>query len=263
MRHPSSAPDPFRFGEYPGYPAGGNHNTDGKARSGPHEKVGVFVCAGQSNACNMGPTGFTPSTWVDNLNIYDGAIYRAADPLLGCHNVPPSYGPGNVFTRMADKLIADRKYSRVILVPVGIGGTRVGEWVTYPGLNQRLVVAGRRCEAQGFKVTAFLWMQGESDTLAGTAQASYAASLASLIAVPRAAGFIQPWLVGLCSYLTGSSSAAVRAAQAAAVNGTDIFAGADTDTLTAASRQVDNVHLNDAGVLAAGNLWASAIEAAL
>jgi hypothetical protein len=166
---------------------------------------------------------------------------------------------------MADKLIADGKYTDVVPVPVGIGATLVHDWATNVTLFQRIVVAARRAAALGLPVTAFLWMQGELDAANGTSQASYAADLATLIAIPRSLGFNSPWLIGKCTWQAGAASAAVQAAQAGIVNGTNIFAGANTDTLTgtAVNRQADNTHLSDAGAIAGGSLWAAKIEAAI
>jgi hypothetical protein len=166
---------------------------------------------------------------------------------------------------MADKLISDAKYTDVILAPIGIGATSVNSWATDATLNQKIIVAARRVAAIGLPVTAFLWMQGETDNGGATTQAAYAADLASVIAIPRNAGFNAPWLIGKCTYNAGTVSSAVQAAQAGAVNGTTIFAGANTDSLTgtAVNRQADNTHLSDAGAFSAGNLWAAAIEAAV
>lgn len=53
----------------------------------------------------------------------------------------------------------------------------------------------------------------------------------------------------------------IRAALGAVVNGVDIFAGADSDPLTTGYRQPSIPHFNDAGSVAAANLWVSAIRA--
>jgi hypothetical protein len=45
------------------------------------------------------------------------------------------------------------------------------------------------------------------------------------------------------------------------VNGTTVFQSGDIDTLTAASRQGDNVHLNDAGAASAATLIYNAMHA--
>lgn len=264
-----SAEDPYAFGEFPNPTVAfvGNSNLSGKTLSSPRlvsgENTGVFVVGGQSNAANSVDTAYTPtnSTKVDNLSIYDGGTYAAQDPLLGCQNVRSVFG--NAFGRVADKLINDGVYQRVILIPTAVGGTTINQWVSNAALYQRLIVAGRRASAVGLSITAYLWMQGENDTAFATSQASYTADLSTLIGMVRTAGFTSPWLIGKCSYLSGATSAAVRAAQAAAVNGTDIFAGADTDTLTgtAVNRQADNTHLSGAGADAAAALWKTAIDA--
>jgi hypothetical protein len=108
-------------------------------------------------------------------------------------------------------------------------------------------------------------LQGESDTSDSTTQSAYAASLANVIAKPRADGFNAPWLVGLCSYNGTTTSSAVRTAQSGIVNGTDIFQGGDTDSLTGSDRGTGGnaPHFSDAGATSAAAIWATAIEAAL
>lgn len=226
------------------------------------EATGVFVVAGQSNCCNSVNALYTPTneSKIDNLNLYDGGTYAAADPLLGCFTGPAAVG-GNVFLRVADKLITSGVFSRVILVPVGVGGSTISRWAAGGDLNSRTTVASIRVAAVGLPVTAFLWMQGESDH--GISQAAYASYLASVIATPRSIGFNAPWLIGKCTLLSGAVDANVRAAQADALNGADIFAGADTDSLTGlgVNRQSDDTHLNATGADAAATLWKNAIDA--
>lgn len=259
-----SAPDPFVFSEF--LDKMGWSDTRSKTIRDPRlnagETTGVFVVAGQSNATSFAPTPYTPSNAakVDNLSIYDGGLYSAADPLLGCTILPGGPGVGNWVGRMADGLISAGIFQRVILIPVAVGGTMAADWNSQ-GLTKRLVAAGRRSAAVGLPITAFLWMQGESDTQNGTSQGAYAASLASIIASPRSEGFNAPWFVGKCTWLNGAVSSPVQAAQAAAVNGIDIFAGANTDTLGAGSRQGDNTHFTDAGSASVAALWVTAIDA--
>jgi hypothetical protein len=257
------------FGEISAFPSGGNHDTSGKTARNPRlnggETTGIFIIAGQSNCCNSVDTLYAPTnaSKVDNLNIYDGGMYAATDPLLGCHNIPGTAGMGNTFGRMADKLIDAGTYQRVILVPIGIGATTVAMWEPSQILFQRFLVAHRRLGAFGLTPQAVLWMQGESDH--ATTQADYEESLSAIITTLQSAGHSTPWLVGQCTYNAGSTSSAVRAAQAAIVDGINVFSGADTDTLTGTSvyRQADNTHLTAAGADAAADLWQDAILASL
>lgn len=261
-----SAPDPFTFlgMEKVQIPSPvGRTIRDPRLNAG--ETTGVFVVAGQSNAANYVDTTatLTNGSKIDCVNIYDGGTYAGTDPLLGSDG-----SLGSIFSRMADVLITAGKYQRVILCPIGRGdtGTSINHWATGGMHNQRLIVVPRRLAALGLSVTAFLWQQGESDTDLGTSQASYAASLAQVIGAPRAFGYNAPWLLAKSTYSNGSVSSAVQAAIAAAINGTTIFAGADTDTLTGTTtnRQVSgNTHFKAAGANAAAVLWRDKIVAAL
>lgn len=263
MRYIGSTLDPYLFGEFAGQPGGGNRWAAGRGPRDPQliegERTGIFVVAGQSLSGNSVNATFIPThgSKVDNLNIYDGLLCQAIDPLLGCQLTG-----GNIFLRVADLLIADGVFDRVILIPIGIGATSIANWATDPALYMRLVVAGRRAAAFGWPLTAYLWMQGETDTLLGTNQTSYAASLANLMAIPAAAGFTAPWLIGQSTMVNGVVSSAVRAAQAAAVNNINVFAGADTDTITGIANRYDLTHPTAAGAALMAPLWKSSIAAA-
>jgi hypothetical protein len=263
-----SADDPYVFGETPLQPRGGNRDLTGKTISDPRlvagETTGVFVVFGQSNAGNCGNTNYTPtnSTKVDNLNIYDGGTYRGADPLLGCQNIAGVAGTGNMFTRMADKLVTGAVFQRVILIPVAIGGISIADAIV-PSFSQRLIVANRRAAAVGLTVTGHLSQIGETDRSLGTSQAAFSAGMTTLMNVTRNAGFNAPWLWAKSTYGGAAVSSAIQAAIDAAVNGTNTFAGANTDTLTgtAVNRQTDDLHLSAAGQDAGATLWKTAIDA--
>lgn len=229
------------------------------------ENTAVFIVAGQSNAANCLDSSYSANnaSKIDNFNLFDGGVYAASDPLLGC--TIDSAGLGNLFFRFSDKLITAGSYDRVILAPVAVGGTLVQHWEQAAPLNLRPIVAARRLASVGLPVTAFIWMQGETDAANGTSQSSYADSLSGVISSVRGEGFSQPWLIGKCTYNSGNTSSTIRSAQAAVVNGTDIFAGADSDTLTGTSvnRQADNTHFKAAGGDAAASLWRDAVIAAL
>jgi hypothetical protein len=108
---------------------------------------------------------------------------------------------------------------------------------------------------------AYLWMQGESDNLAGTTQAAYAAGLTTVLANAVAAGFSGRMFVCRESWINGTVAAAMQAAQVAFVNGSTVFSGGDLDSLNAGSRQGDNTHFNDAGMASAATLIYNAMHA--
>lgn len=103
--------------------------------------------------------------------------------------------------------------------------------------------------------------QGETDTSLGTSQAAYASGLSTLISAGVTCGMTGRWFISRESWISGGTSANVQNAQTAAVNGTNIFAGANMDSLNATNRLADNTHLNDTGMTNAAALKVSAYAA--
>ncbi|WP_081725387.1 sialate O-acetylesterase [Mesorhizobium sp. L2C085B000] len=267
MRAGASSPDPYVFDDYAYVP--GNRNTSGLTRVDPRiaagETTATFISLGQSNSpgASFVDTPYVPThpTKVQMLNVYDGGVYLAADPLLGQNGIT-----GNWLTRTADKLITAGKYQRIIAASVSMGGSAAATWQQGAALYPRALAVAKRCAAVGLPVTGFIWHQGESDNTFGTTSAAYQASVNSLIAGLRAAGFTSPWLICKASYISGAVSATIQGAQDALVNiGQQIYAGPNTDTLTGTSvnRQADNTHFKAAGADAAAALLSTAIQAAL
>lgn len=219
----------------------------------------VLIIAGQSNVANNVTSVYTPSnTTVYNLNLYDGAIYKAVDPLLG-PSAPTTLGSGNFAGRLADKIInSGANCQNVVLVPIGVDATTVAQWVsTY---SNRLTAAFARISARGMTTTAILWGQGEQDH--GTSQSSYTNSLTSLIGVSRSAGYNGPWFIAEETWAAGTIDSSVQAAQLAIVNhSSGIWAGPNADSLDATNRQSDNTHWNNTGSDAYAGLWQSALHA--
>jgi hypothetical protein len=164
-----SSPDPFTIVEEQSA-AAANHDANGKTLyTGSLSGAVILIIAGQSNAANSFPTPYTPSnTTVYNLNVYDGAVYKAVDPLLGCSTVAPA---GHFGGRLADKIIAAGPATKVVLVPVSISGTVVSQWTGPTNFGNRISVAIARLAARGLTPSVILWGQGESDL--ATTQAVY------------------------------------------------------------------------------------------
>lgn len=267
--------NPYKITEYPastGLWSGGFNSPDGKTQVYPGplagETIGAFIIAGQSVSGGWVNADYTPSnSKVHNLNIYTGGMYHAADPMLGGNNgkmFGSSFGfdpnaSGAWGCQLADKLINAGKYTRVILVPAWCGGASVADYAsTY---EDRIITADRRLKSVGITPTAVLWGQGEEDNILGTSQASCTSALNSVINSVRSSGVTCPWLIAQESYVGGTTSAAVRAAQASVVTGT-IYQGPDADTL-GSSYRYDGTHWNAAGADAYAALWQAAINSHL
>ncbi|QIG74525.1 putative acetylesterase protein [Rhizobium phage RHph_Y25] len=227
-------------------------------------RTAVIVFIGQSLSVNSVKWAYTPvNTNIDQLNIWDGKLYKAKDPLLGING--GSNGGGTWLLRMADKLISDGLYDRVIIVPMAVGNTRVGQWSDpnlEPYLFKRINTVGLRMRDAGLPCTAIMWGQGESDTAANTSQSSYAASLQKVIGEFNRAIPGCPVLVAQEAYYYGNTNAGILAAQASVVNNSTVFAGENVE-LIGPSGRYDNTHLNDAGADQRATLAVAALKTAL
>lgn len=256
--------DPLLIAPYPANPQ--NRSAKGRTISSPRLVIGqktiALLGAGQSQLGNSidGTYSIVNSGKVDNLNIFDGGTYVAADPLTGCSGLTG----GNLLTRVADKLITGGYCDRVIVAACAVGGTSINAWVSGGVLHEALLVALRRLAAVGLQPDALLWQLGETDGANGMSQATFQANMNSLISQVQNQGFNPKWFVARSTWNNGVTSAPIRAAQAAVVNNTTVFAGPDTDTLNATYRQADNTHFTAAsGADAAATLWVNSLVAGL
>lgn len=236
----------------------------------------IIVQAGQSNNMDTAPDAYTPTnaSHIFNLNIYDGKIYPAIDPLVGCGYIISGVNEnGNPALRVADALISASLFQNVYIVPLAIGGTSAADWES--GLEStRLSVAALRLAQRGMvaqtNVTVIvMWGQGEEDNLLGTSQATYTTEMNAVIAQFGGG----TWFIAEQTYDTGNggtTSPAVQAAQAALVNHPSVWAGPDADALVgnicgpsanAACRQSDGTHWSDNGSYSYAAAWVTALEA--
>lgn len=271
----TSAPDPY-WGTFPAtqseFYAG--YEINGKTRVSsvinPAIRNLITIDLGQSNFGNNMPSLYTVTNTgkVDNFNFNDGATYSASDPLLGPARDSTSLGKGNNCGRLADKLLNANKFDRHIIAPIPISGSTAADWETGIG-KDRIARLVNRFNAKGwFSVGGTTIIvrvgQGEQDNFNGTTQTAYFNSWTNIIANARAAGLPSSivWFFAQQTLINGTTSSAIRAAQAALVNhSSNIWAGPDADTLTGTNRQADNTHFSDVGADAYAGLWQTALAA--
>ena len=266
-----SLPDPFVLTDqsFAGQAAYRATPTPRSITINPVQKTLILFVAGQSNWTNITPTLYTPtnSTVVSQMNIYDGAFYPIADNLLGSSYYQGTFGPGNISARVADLLVTNGAFNSVIVVNFAVGSTPIASWDSTGLLYNRGNVAMKRLAARGITpgttgVTfGYLWGQGESDKTAGTSQSAYATSLGQVMSKMTASGFTGRFFICKETWISGAVSAAVQAAQVAAVDSVTVFSGGDLDSLNATNRQADNTHFNDTGASAAATIVYNAMHA--
>jgi hypothetical protein len=250
-----------------------NLNTKGLVQRSqaidPTKKTLVLILDGQSQFTPVAPTAYTPvnAAAIDQFNIYDGASYEPTSPTLGQAYVPMApYGPGHIGYRIADKFLTNGIFDRIILVFTAIGGSTYTDHTTGP-LKDRNVVAMRRLASRGIVpgmtgVTfGYVLGLGETDNSLGTNQATATAGLNGIVSILLGAGYSGRIFITKETYAGGVVSPAIQAAQASMWNGTTIFSGGDLDSLGSSYRNTDNLHWNDAGILAAGDIVFNAMHA--
>lgn len=237
----------------------------------PAIKNCVAIDWGQSNWSNVAPTPFIPvnAAVIDNLNIYDGAIYNAVDPLLGTSfvfNQPPL--GGHPPFRTYDALITAGKCDRFIIVPVSIDGENINEFDIGFSKDRitvalkRLAARGIICGATGVRCIMSVGI-GETDCALGTSQSSFVLSFNNIIARAITNGFVGYVFINRESFVNGAPCTAIQNAETLNTptgvinNAANIYLGADMDSLVGnvcngvqACRQFDNLHLSDAGSIA-------------
>ena len=233
----------------------------------PSLKTLVFLVCGQSLSANTTPTLYIPTnaSVVDQMNVYDGALYDIGGPLLGATYAPPSLGPGNIAARIADTLVTNAKFDRVIIVALSIGSTAAAWWGDTGGIHaNRTSVAMLRLAALGIVpgmtgVTfCCLFNLGEQDFALGTSQASMASSMSGFIAKLQATGFNGRIFIPTESN-PGETSNGLRSAQASLWDGVTVFSGSDFDS--ASIGRSSGAHMSDAGAATAAANVVSAMAA--
>lgn len=226
------------------------------------EKVGVgdvYVIAGQSNSANWGTPVYTPAD--DRVSVrlsVSGATWRHGhDPMPIADG-----GGGSAWSRLGDLLTA-RENVPIGFISVGVGGTRVDQWV--PGTSHydnRLKPALQSFPVNGFR--AVLWHQGESDSIASTSKANYITRMQSVIAQSRLdASWQVPWILAEVSYYSTtnlSAEAQVYAAQRSVIHADpNVFLGPVTDDFhledAVGGKLRDNVHFNALGLSTHAAQW--------
>lgn len=227
------------------------------APAGPH-RTAVLLTLGQSQTANAGETPFAPPAHVFNLNPFDGRLYIARDPLLGC-----TEEGGNFASRLGHLLVAERRWARAVVLPIGVGGSAVAEWVPGAVHHARLTAAAAVLRTAQLSPTAVLWAQGEADAVPGADGARYRANLLRVIGTLRELGIAAPVYVAVSTFCSPpcDGNTAIRAAQRAMVSTADgIFAGPDTDRLGIAYR-FDHCHFTDEGLWTVARMWADVLPA--
>ena len=211
------------------------------------DSTAIVLTLGQSLSANYGQGSYFCHNQV--FNYFNGSLYKAKEPLLGATG-----GSCSVWTRFSDLLIDSGLYKRVILIPIGIGGTSIDCW-SNGDCNQNLQEILKYIKRDSIKITHVIWHQGESDNLGNTPKEIYKAKLKKILLQIRKYGLNADFYVCVASYHPNlidkynGIDTAIQNAQIEFVReniGTKL--GANTDLINLAADRYDGVHFSMRGL---------------
>lgn len=255
-----------------------NYSLSGHAQIDPatiSPSALLVVFLGQStNSNSVLPTGYTPGHAGDVFNLsiaHKGATFAVGSlPLLSCDIVSEHWGKW-----LADALVGGGVVPQVVLAPAAFGGSYAADWAPGGGpcggaegtgtwraglLSAQIGLVERCiCNAGLDNLrTVIIWNQGQWDgDSPNTSQSQYLANGQKMIAECKRVNLLRPGrrlFVDQCARITSATAGylAVRAAQAALVDGVSVFAGIDFDAVVPYSGgyQSDLTHCNWTGAAA-------------
>jgi hypothetical protein len=199
-------------------------------------RIVTIIAGGQSNCSNTAGGYYAPATAnLYNLNIGDGNIYRAQEPLLGC-DAPNPDAKSNFLTRLGDEILLAALAENVVIVPWAISGVPAWLWAEGGRFHRNVHTVARRVLDAGLAGRSkciCIWQHGETDNFIGTPRHEYARQVISVAeTMQRILGPV-PFVVAQATIYLGAMSPEIRAAQGDVADlRTHRYVGPDTDSLS-------------------------------
>lgn len=220
--------------------------------------VGVILAIGQSNIANSGARKFATEYPQQVLNYFEGKCYTAASPLLG------ATGEGGEFlTPMADQLVKEGVYKKIILISSGIGSSPIVRWKAGGYLNNMLLATLKAIS--NYKITDVVWHQGETDFELLTSIRNYVDAFHSIMGSLENSGVSAPVYISVSTKCTPNRmwrvENPVEIAQNNLMDNHKVFLGSNTDILLGnEDRQPDHCHFSETGQIKTAKSYADAIR---
>ncbi len=215
-------------------------------------KTAVILILGQTNAGNHAALGTPRAPQADVINWSQSRCYLASAPLLGATGQA-----SEPWTQMADQLLASEQFDAVILAPIVILNSSISRWVPGGDIDQYLVQDVRALQNQ-YRTTHVVWLQGESDFIAGTPEEDYRTSLLSVVKTLRSVGVRAPIYISTATRCDTPWKAdnSVAMAQTAVLNADNhIVSGVNMDQLLADDDRVEACRLSAKGAHTTATAW--------
>lgn len=163
----------------------------------PAVKTCIFISIAQSVRDNIALSdySFTNPNAVDDFDVDNAQMYKAAGPLTGSTN-GSGPGIGNPLEPLGDALVTSGKCARSILMSGGIAGTSIVDWQTGGTQSTRYIAQLNRLKQRGIicgstnVYCVVILGDGETDSFNAMSTATFLAGLTSVVANINATGFV-------------------------------------------------------------------------
>ncbi|QWL59276.1 hypothetical protein HQ400_14300 [Aeromonas jandaei] len=192
----------------------------------------------------------------DGIYQYDkeGKIIKARDPFIwaDCKG-------GSMWMPLGDKIIKSHIASSVIFMPIGVGGTKVSDWLEGGETYKKLELALNLIRKKHIKFDYIFWHQGTSDI--GTDPALYKKNFLRLTKiVKQAIPDNTPWLIARHSMCSGNFDQKIEAIQTDIAIGSPFFHEGPNNNILDEKYRFDNCHLNKLGQEKMADMWLESLK---
>ena len=224
------------------------------------DRTAVLLVAGQSNAANHAQHRYASHYGARFVEFFDGVCTIAQSPLLGA-----SGEWGEIWTPLANRLIASGAYDQVVLVPAAIGGSSAAQWTRGGSLHSVLTDAVAEL-GERLQLHAGALVPGRVGLFAQTPASKYRADLSDIFGGIRAARVRAPIYVAVATRCKAIAPQWTRDNPIAHIQRTvaqvdpSVHAGIDADAIIGEADRYDNCHLAPSGVEKAVASWINVLN---
>lgn len=213
----------------------------------------TFLIIGQSISSNCNQKKFGPENGVNQYD-FNGNITKAQDPLIWADCTE-----GSLWIPMGKELIERKITNQVNLLPIGVSGTKVQDWLpsgkAFPKLERSLDLIVKN----KIHIDYILFYQGSSDI--GTKPSLYKYNFLQLHHIVKDKLGPIDWIIAAHSKCSGKIDKDIEYIQKSLSYG-PFYTGPDSNILGDDYR-FDGCHLNERGQIKMANLWVNAIQNAI
>lgn len=214
-----------------------------------------ILVIGQSISSNCNAYSFDREPGVYQYDL-SGNITEARDPFLwaDCNG-------GSMWMPLGKNIINAKMANRVIFMPIGVGGTKVTDWLAGGRAHAKLLNALSIIQDRKIKFDLVLWHQGSSDI--GTSPTKYKSDFRELYKTIRTrVPNPTPWIVAMHSRCYGNYDKKIEMAQKEIANALPIFYPGPNNNNLGDDYRFDKCHLNKEGQIKMAHLWLESIKSA-